>query len=208
MWDRSENQIKLIMIRHGATASNKEHRYLGTTDEPLSEEGKGALYKVRKKKLYSDVDYVFSSPMKRCLETAGLLYPNQKPFVIQQWKEMDFGVFEGKNYMDLRGDKRYQEWIDSNGMLPFPEGESREEFTERCAQGLFILRKRLAEAAEKGTIKAAVAIVHGGTIMSLLSSFYGGEYFDYQLPNGCGYVCTVNYNQDYLKVVDLERIDI
>lgn len=29
MWNRSENQVKLVMIRHGATPSNKEHRYLG-----------------------------------------------------------------------------------------------------------------------------------------------------------------------------------
>ena len=39
MWNRSENQIKLVMIRHGATPSNKEHRYLGRTDEGLSIEG-------------------------------------------------------------------------------------------------------------------------------------------------------------------------
>lgn len=31
------------MIRHGATTSNKEHRYLGKLDEGLSEEGKDAL---------------------------------------------------------------------------------------------------------------------------------------------------------------------
>ena len=48
---------------------------------------------------------------------------------------MDFGVFEGKNYLELQGDKRYQEWIDSNGTLPFPEGESREEFISRCDKG-------------------------------------------------------------------------
>ena len=34
-------------------------------------------------------------------------------------------------------------------------------------------------------------IVHGGTIMVLLSSFCGGDYFDYQVPNGDGYVCTL-----------------
>ena len=134
MWNRSENQIKLVMIRHGATVSNKEHRYLGTTDESLSEEGRSTLYKARKENIYSEVEYVFSSPMKRCLETAEILYPNQKPIVIPQWKEMDVGVVEGQNYMDLQGDARYQTWIDSNGTLPFPEGESREEFIERCAQ--------------------------------------------------------------------------
>ena len=39
MWNRSENKINCIFIRHGCTASNREHRYLGRTDEPLDEAG-------------------------------------------------------------------------------------------------------------------------------------------------------------------------
>ena len=35
MWNWTENQIKMVLIRHGATASNREHRYLGKTDESL-----------------------------------------------------------------------------------------------------------------------------------------------------------------------------
>lgn len=35
MWNRSENKINCIFIRHGCTVSNREHRYLGRTDEPL-----------------------------------------------------------------------------------------------------------------------------------------------------------------------------
>lgn len=43
MRNQTENQVRLVMIRHGATASNREKRYLGKTDEPLSEEGRQAL---------------------------------------------------------------------------------------------------------------------------------------------------------------------
>ena len=39
MWNRSENKVNCIFIRHGCTASNREHRYLGRTDEPLDEAG-------------------------------------------------------------------------------------------------------------------------------------------------------------------------
>ena len=39
MWNRSENKINCIFIRHGCTVSNREHRYLGRTDEPLDEAG-------------------------------------------------------------------------------------------------------------------------------------------------------------------------
>ncbi len=39
MWNRSENKINCIFIRHGCTVSNREHRYLGRTDESLDEAG-------------------------------------------------------------------------------------------------------------------------------------------------------------------------
>ena len=94
MWNRSENQIKLVMIRHGATPSNKEHRYLGRTDEGLSMEGERALQEARD--TYPSVDYLFASPMKRCVQTARILYPQQEIFVIPDWVETDFGDFEGK----------------------------------------------------------------------------------------------------------------
>ena len=50
---------------------------------------------------------------------------------------MDFGEFEGKNYIELQKDPNYQAWIDSNGTLPFPGGESREAFIKRCEQGFY-----------------------------------------------------------------------
>ncbi len=39
--------------------------------------------------------------MKRCLETAQILYPGQTPIIIPEWTEMDFGAFEGHNYQEL-----------------------------------------------------------------------------------------------------------
>ena len=49
---------------------------------------------------------------------------------------------------------------------------------------------------EKGFLVGKVcAVVHGGTIMALLSKFGGGEYFDYQVPCGRGYQCLLRYNR-------------
>ena len=191
MRNRAENQITLLMIRHGAVISNKEHRYLGKTDESLMEAGVMELVGYSNAKRYPEVEHLFASPMKRCRETAAILYPGRQPIIIPEWEEMDFGAFEGKNYLELRKDSRYQAWIDSNGMLPFPEGESREEFEFRCEKGFHRMLHRICRMAdEKGREPETIGmIVHGGTIMALLSRYYGGEYFDYQVSNGGGYVC-------------------
>ena len=223
MWNWSENQIEIVLIRHGATKANKEHRYLGKTDEALSVEGIKALQKEKNKGSYPQIDYLFSSPMKRCLKTAEILYPEKKPIVIPDWEEMDFGAFEGKNYLELQSDETYQAWIDSNGTLPFPEGESREAFIKRCEQGFYKLLAKLTEkespsgepvlrsenkSAYQQDLGAARLglIIHGGTIMALLSSFYGGDYFDYQIANGKGYICKLKCNDKQIRFEALEKI--
>ncbi len=204
----TKTQIKLILIRHGATKANAEHRYLGKTEEYLSEEGKESLLKYKKEYRYPKVAYLFTSPMLRCRETADILYPGRKSILIPEWEEMNFGVFEGKNYVELQDDKRYQEWIDSNGTLPFPEGESREEFILRCDKGFQRMRKLLWELEQESCDepKTVGAIVHGGTIMALLSKYYGGEYFDYQVSNGGGYVCMVEEGHLGAKIIEIKEL--
>lgn len=208
MWNWSENQIKILLIRHGATTANQEHRYLGKTDESLSMEGICALQEAKKANFYPRVDYLFSSPMKRCVETIKILYPDKQIFLIPEWEEMDFGDFEGKNYSELQGDERYQRWIDSNGTLPFPNGECRKDFIERCKQGFYRMLKQISVLSESkaGHDITVGLIVHGGTIMALLSSFYGGEYFAYQSANGQGYLCVLKEEGGYPKMAEIQKI--
>ncbi len=194
MRNRTENQIelRLTLIRHGATLSNKEGRYLGKTDEALSTEGIQTLEKAVADGNYPIADVLFSGPMKRCLETAQILYPGQAPIFIPEWTEMDFGAFEGHNYQELTGNPDYQRWIDSGGTLPFPEGESREEFIRRSIAGYENMLHHMKSVWERSAVsgqgaRSVSAVVHGGTIMALLSHFLGGEYFDYQVKCGQGY---------------------
>lgn len=204
MRNRSENKVEIVFIRHGRTPANKEHRYLGKTDESLSPEGIEALRQEKAEKIYPEIDYLFASPMKRCIETADILYPGKDPILVPQWKEMDFGLFEGKNYQELNGDKQYQAWIDSGGTLPFPQGESRACFLQRCSQGMYESVDRYREFFTGG-VKIG-CVVHGGTIMALLSIFYGGEYFDYQVKNGRGYCCMLSLQNGRIYFTELRKL--
>ncbi len=206
MRNRSENQITLVLIRHGATRANKEHKYAGKTDEALIEEGKKELEEYRKLQYYPDADVLFTSPMKRCMQTAEILYPKLKPVRVKDWEEMDFGAFEGKSYKELQGDKRYQAWIDSHGTLPFPEGESREEFIARCRKGFQYMREKLKQTEAEKEPQTIGMIVHGGTIMALLSTYGDGDYFDYQTANGKGYICTVKDFYRKLTITEVKKI--
>ena len=90
--------IKIAMIRHGKTYGNTLGRYIGVTDEPLCEEGKKEL----EQRTMDTVELLFVSPLKRCLETADILYPYAKQVKIPEFAECNFGEFENKNYQELR----------------------------------------------------------------------------------------------------------
>lgn len=135
--------------------------------------------------LYPAAERIYVSPLKRCIQTAKLIYPTQQAKVIPQLAECDFGLFENKNYRELSGCPEYQAWIDSSGTLPFPEGESREAFQKRSVDAF---EQILKECREEG-VKRAALVVHGGTIMSIMEQYAypRGDYYDYQVGNGEGY---------------------
>ena len=96
--------IKLWLIRHGKTEGNKLSRYIGTTDEPLCQEGTEFLHKTD----YPKVQAVYVSPLKRCVQTAEILFPGEPVHIIEELAECDFGEFENKNYKELEGNPHYQ----------------------------------------------------------------------------------------------------
>ena len=172
--------MKWILIRHGKTRGNLEGRYIGfRSDETLCPEGIEEL----KQGTYPAVRRVYASPMRRCLETAALLYPDVPVEVVPDFWECDFGEFEGKNYAELNGRGDYQAWIDSGGELPFPGGESRMEFAARCLEAYQEIRKKAPQ-------EDCALIVHGGTVMAIMEKYAlpPGSFYDYQVPNGCGFI--------------------
>lgn len=186
--------MKINLIRHGQTAGNLESRYIGTTDEPLCSAGMEALRSRR----YPAHGVLICSPMKRCIQTAQAIYPGVKPTIMHELRECDFGAFEGKNYLELNGDPDYQRWIDSGGNLPFPGGESPDDFRARCCAGF------ARAVAENHSVDIITFVVHGGTIMAVMERFAVPRrgYFDWRCANGCGFSGEF-YDNNLTSVVEL-----
>lgn len=184
---------ELLLLRHGKTRGNFEHRYIGRrTDESLDPAGRAELNAPSG----FHPEMVFTSPMKRCLETAELLFPGCDLLTIPEFTEIDFGQFEYHTYQDLSGRADYQAWIDSGGCLPFPGGESLEQYQRRVRTGFARMCRIIADSkaevsgsADEQTTRIA-AVVHGGTIMAILCAFAvpKKDYFSWQTANGCGYL--------------------
>ncbi|MDD2972155.1 MAG: histidine phosphatase family protein [Lachnospiraceae bacterium] len=124
---------------------------------------------------------VYVSPMLRCVETAKMIFPGIPYTTVEQMRECDFGDFEYKNYLELSEDPRYQAWIDSNGTLPFPNGESVPEFKKRCQKAFEkCMNQAFTQRADMVTF-----VVHGGTIMSVMEKYAipKKEYYQWQVGN-------------------------
>ena len=102
--------------------------------------------------------------------------------LIPDFRECDFGRYEGKNYPELIHDAPYLAWVESGGVLPFPDGEDTAAFKARCAAAF-------CRVTEKHAADDTLAfVVHGGTIMSILEAYEPSHtYFGWQCKNGEGY---------------------
>ena len=146
---------------------------------------------------YPPADIVFTSPMLRCIETARIIYPGKKLIEIPDFRECDFGEFEMKNYEELNGRADYQAWIDGGGKDPFPGGESMDMVRRRSMRGFYHAMEIAYSGSDPMTdqfliesdpltepVNSVAFVVHGGTIMSILSVICGGDFYDYQTENG------------------------
>ncbi len=180
--------MKVILIRHGRTQGNSLGRLIGVTDESLCAEG---IEEIRKR-TYPHADTVFVSPLKRCVETARLIYGDADLNIVEGMREMNFGIFDNKAHEELKDNSFYIKWLETNCESDVPEGETKREFTDRCTAAF----KAALDTAEGDT----AFIVHGGTVMAVLSAMTGQEFYSFLLKNGQGYIC--EYDGKKLTVKD------
>ena len=182
--------MEILILRHGQTDGNKDGRYLGRTDVPLNEAGEaealagGVLRAVKK---------VYVSPMRRAVRTAELCFPNALQVPVPDFREMDFGIFEGLNYEEMTGNAEYQKWVDGMCRGKCPGGESMPEFVDRVFAAFDGVVREAMAAGEKQVFIAA----HGGTVMALLSHCGRPEkdYYDWYVKNCRGYIAHLDENR-------------
>ena len=184
--------MKIVFIRHLKTPGNERRQYIGRTDEDLSEQAVEEFRQRQEKStggLYPSAQYIVASPLKRCIQTAKLIYPGQEINTEPMLRECDFGEYERKTYEELKNEPEYIRWMESGGMTAFPGGEEQTSFRRRCVDGV---KRWIARLLEDGADSAAF-VVHGGTIMAVLSELAEEkhEFYHWQVENGGGYVAEV-----------------
>ena len=119
---------KIHLIRHGLEKPEGVIRYVGKTDLPLTARGKEQIKELDGQGIYPYAERLFSSPLKRCVETLEIIYPNKEITAVPELCECDFGEFENKTAEELKGNPAFARWL--SGECP-PGGETTDAFVKR-----------------------------------------------------------------------------
>jgi len=158
--------VKLFLIRHGQTVWNLEGRYQGAKDIALTDVGLKQAELASKYLSRVKFSFVYSSPLKRALDTANIIALNKNACVVvrENLKEINFGKWEGMKFEEINAKYKddYRGWLEDPFQNPPTGGESFGHFTERTLKEI----NYMIESSDNG---ASIAVVtHGGVIVSLL----------------------------------------
>lgn len=192
--------MQLVILRHGRTQANEDHLYVGAhLDLPLSKNGR---IDARNCGCNADISTVYVSPMLRARETARICFPQARQIPVEDFREMDFGVFEGRSADSMANDTAYRSWIDNWCIGKCPGGEDVASFTTRVSARV---KELLCQAAQEGAERLVIA-GHSGTVLAIMNTFTQGPntegvvdgkaYFEWLVSNAEGYFADVHFDDD------------
>ena len=152
----------IYLFRHGLTKGNLNAQYIGHTDLPITTDSISALKNIKARHHYPEVEAVFVSPLRRCAESAAIMFPKNKPLVINELIEYDFGEFEG-----LSGVEEFTNWLRGDMYARPPGGESNAEFFSRVC-GAF---EKIVEGMIKSSTQTAAIVGHAGVLIAILACY-------------------------------------
>jgi broad specificity phosphatase PhoE len=143
----------IMLIRHGETAWNKEEIFRGRADVELNETGLRQAQLLAEYLAGEKISAVYSSPLKRALQTAEKIavYQNLNVTVSPELNDFDFGQWQGLPLELVKKDSPtlFEEWRNYPHLVKIPGAENLEEVKNRAlslidkvisrAQGVVVL---------------------------------------------------------------------
>lgn len=170
--------MRLILVRHGETDTNKARLALGQADVELNEHGRWQAQRLAASLKNEPIAAIYSSPLKRTLATAEPIASSHglEVQVDDGLIEMDIGEMEGLTFQQVG--ERYphflQAWLgDQAAHEAMPGGERLLDVQERAWQAI----ERIRERQEHGTV---AVVTHNFVILTLLCRVLGLELADFR----------------------------
>lgn len=163
---------RLFIVRHGETLANREFRFIGSRDDPLSELGQTQAAQLADALAVLPIAAVYSSPMQRTYSTA-IPIAERLGLDVQKFdalRECGFGIWEGMSRAEIlarspEDARHFYEWERDANIAP-PGGESMIALQQRVCSGV----EQLTLAHPDQNI---VLVSHVGPIKALMCTALG-----------------------------------
>jgi broad specificity phosphatase PhoE len=169
--------MKFYLVRHGETESNLRKIYAGWNKEELTIKGRNQIVDVAKRLTSFGIDQIYTSPIKRALQTAEIIgyFLKKRPIVEQNFKELRLGIWQGihEDEVARQYPEKWKIWNTRPAELVLDGRETLHELLERVLSGL----RRIAAADNKGNI---AVVTHVAVIRVLQLYFEGRSLNDYR----------------------------
>ena len=177
---------RFILIRHGQTEWNRgAERFRGRADLPLNETGNAQAHKIAARLANENITAIYSSPLRRALQTVQPLAEalhlgvQQHPGLL----DIDFGALEGMTLEEARAafPDVIEKWVTAPGHAKFPKGEAFKAMRTRIVAML----DELATKHPGETIALATHKVVCGAMLCIVLGLDADALWRIQQDNAC-----------------------
>jgi broad specificity phosphatase PhoE len=136
--------MRILLLRHAETDWNRERRFQGWRDVPLSATGREQAESAARLLAATRIDAVWSSPLARARDTAAIIAAPHRLAVQESeaFREMGFGDWEGLTRDEVR--ERFPDaqraWAETPHEAAWPGAETLAAVRARALAGLEALR--------------------------------------------------------------------
>jgi 2,3-bisphosphoglycerate-dependent phosphoglycerate mutase len=200
---------KLILLRHGESTWNKENRFTGWIDVPLSEQGEREARDAGSKLRDTPIDLVFTSVLKRAIDTTTLALEaagqTDRPIVYDKAiNERMYGDLQGLNKAETArqyGDEQVKIWRRSYDVAP-PGGES---LKDTAARAIPYFVDEILPHVKAG--KNVLVSAHGNSLRAIvmhLDNLTREQVLELNIPNGVPIVYDIDSDGTVVSKVQLD----
>jgi phosphoserine phosphatase len=165
----------ILLARHGESDWNRDRRWQGHADRPLTDLGREQARALADRLAASELDAVYSSDLERARETAAIVAePHQLPVrELSDLREVDVGSWSGLTRAEAEDcfPDAFRRWTE--GQEGWEDGETYGQLSER------VVRAVLAIAARHPR-DGVLLVAHGGSIRAVHAAALGVDVHTYR----------------------------
>ncbi len=162
--------MKLFLLRHGESEGNKDNKFRGRTDFPLTNNGREQAYSAGEYLKHKNIDIIFSSPLIRAKETAKIVgnILNKQIIIEESFNNIKLGEWEGKTKEFIKNNypNEWDIWISNPEKLKLKNMETLENIKNRAL-------KKINEIKNVNKYENVLIVTHRAILKPTIAGLIG-----------------------------------